>query len=91
MIGGYHDGYPQTSPVGSFAANPLGIFDVSGNVWQWIIEPYNPNSKWGVLRGGSWATYKDAELSLSYRNVVDPSGREVIYGFRTILVPESSQ
>jgi hypothetical protein len=89
-IGGYHDGYAQTSPVGSFAANAHGLFDVSGNVWQWILEPYNPTSRWGVLRGGSWATHKDAELSLSYRNVVDPSGREVIYGFRVLLVPEST-
>jgi len=90
-IAGYHDGFAQTSPVGSFAANPQGLFDLSGNVWQWIIEPYNPASRWGVLRGGCWATYKDAELSLSYRNVVDPTGREVIYGFRAVLVPETPQ
>jgi formylglycine-generating enzyme required for sulfatase activity len=87
VIGGYHDSFAQTSPVGSFAANTLGLFDMSGNVWQWIAEPYNPTSRWGVQRGGSWATSKDAELSLSYRNVVDPAGREVIYGFRVVLVP----
>jgi len=46
-IAGYHDGFAQTSPVGSFAANPQGLFDLSGNVWQWIIEPYNPASRWG--------------------------------------------
>jgi len=88
-ISGFHDGFPQTSPVGSFAANPLGIFDMSGNVWQWVLEPYNPTSRWGVMRGGSWATDKQAELSLTYRNVVDPAGREVIYGFRVVLDPGS--
>jgi serine/threonine protein kinase len=86
-IPGYHDGFPQTSPVGSFPANALGLYDMSGNVWQWIEEPYNPTSRWGVMRGGSWSTEKQAELSLSYRNVVDPAGREVIYGFRVVLVP----
>jgi serine/threonine protein kinase/formylglycine-generating enzyme required for sulfatase activity len=89
LIPGYHDGFPQTSPVGSFAANGLGLFDMSGNVWQWVMEPYNPTSRWGVMRGGSWATEKQAELSLSYRNVVDPTGREVIYGFRVVLDPGS--
>jgi len=84
----HHDGFPQTSPVGSYAANRLGLFDMVGNVWQWIGEPYSPASRWGVLRGGSWATVKAAELSLSYRNVVDPAGREGIYGFRCVLVTE---
>lgn len=89
-ISGYHDGFSQTSPVGSFPANEFGIYDMCGNVWQWIMEPYNPTSRWGVLRGGSWATEKQAELSLTYRNVVDPTGREVIYGFRIVLDPGSS-
>ncbi|MEQ1859839.1 MAG: bifunctional serine/threonine-protein kinase/formylglycine-generating enzyme family protein [Chthoniobacteraceae bacterium] len=90
-IAGYHDGFPQTSPVGSFAANKLGLHDMSGNAWQWILEPYSPGSRWGVLRGGSWATDKPAELSLSYRNVVDPTGHEVIYGFRCVLVVEGKE
>ncbi len=86
-----HDGFAQTSPVGSFAANRLGLHDMTGNVWQWIREPYSPASRWGVMRGGSWATEKAAELSLSYRNVVDPAGREVIYGFRCVLVTEGKE
>lgn len=88
VIGNYHDGFPQTSPVGSFAANSRGLFDVCGNVWQWVLDPYNASGRWHVLRGGSWATDKPAELSLSYRNVVDPDAREVIYGFRCVLVTD---
>jgi hypothetical protein len=88
-IAGYQDGYPQTSPVGTYAPNALGLFDMSGNVWEWILEPYNPGSRWGVLRGGSWANDKPAELWSSYRNVVDPASREVIYGFRCVLVVDS--
>lgn len=91
-IPGYHDGFPQTSPVGSFPANRLGLFDMSGNVWQWCRDSYKGGAAsardWGVLRGGSWGTASASELRSSYRNVVDRAERDVIYGFRCVLVPE---
>jgi formylglycine-generating enzyme required for sulfatase activity len=33
-----NDGYERTSPVGSFAANRLGIFDLGGNAWEWCRD-----------------------------------------------------
>ncbi len=90
-ISGYRDGFPQTSPVGTFAPNALGLHDMSGNVWQWVLEAYRGGSRvkdWGVLRGGSWGTATAAELRASYRNVVDRSERDVIFGFRVAVVVE---
>ena len=95
IIDGYIDNFPQTSPVGSFKANALGIYDLGGNVWEWCAESYKGNNSgagrdWGVLRGGSWATSNRLELQSSYRNVVDRNERDVIYGFRCVLAPDTN-
>jgi len=60
-------------------------------VGEWCAEGYKGDAAgggrgWGVLRGGSWATSKRTEMQSSYRNVVDRNERDVIYGFRCVLV-----
>jgi eukaryotic-like serine/threonine-protein kinase len=90
-IADYTDGWPRTSPVGAFPPNKLGLFDMAGNVWQWIHDSYNGGTQkkdWGVLRGGSWLTSKREELRLGYRNVISRDERDVQFGFRVVLVPE---
>jgi formylglycine-generating enzyme required for sulfatase activity len=37
------DGYESTAPVGSFPANGYGLYDMSGNVWQWCSDYYLPD------------------------------------------------
>jgi len=88
-IEGRDDGFTATAPVGSFSPNSSGIYDLGGNVWEWCSDLYKPGSRWGVLRGASWANNQQSELLTSYRNVVDRGERDVIYGFRCALVSES--
>ncbi len=90
VISGYHDGYPRTSPVGSFAANQFGLFDMSGNLWQWCEDLYEPEKPFRVLRGGSWGNFGPRGLLSSFRINGPPGCRDGSVGFRCVLVDGAS-
>lgn len=90
------DPYEYTSPVGSFAANPYGLFDMSGNQWEWVEDCYSdnynnapavaaatraPECRSHVLRGGSWAD-NDNFLRAAYRVPYQNGYRQQSFGFR---------
>jgi formylglycine-generating enzyme required for sulfatase activity len=91
VIEGYNDGYPRTSPVGSFAPNKNGLYDMGGNAWQWCEDWYNSENTHRVLRGASWDSHNPVFLLASCRDYVTPDYRGAFIGFRCVLAKESSR
>ncbi len=96
---GQDDGYKSTAPVGSFLPNGLGLYDMSGNVWEWcqdwfdseyyknssVNDPNGPETgAFRVIRGGSW--YNTAEICRSSIRSYDGSSSTIHnLGFRLVL------
>jgi formylglycine-generating enzyme required for sulfatase activity len=92
----YSDGFAVSAASGGFEPNPLGIFDLGGNVAEWVqdfyaievaapegvvIDPLGPEAgRFHVVRGPSWRSATTTDLRLAYRNY-SSEGREDL-GFR---------
>ncbi|MCP4697560.1 MAG: formylglycine-generating enzyme family protein [Gammaproteobacteria bacterium] len=90
------DSFSQTAPAGSFAANPFGLHDTTGNVREWTgdwydsgyyavspaLDPVGPVSgSERVMRGGSWPHVGRYARS-AYRHRDSPDERRMYFGFR---------
>jgi formylglycine-generating enzyme required for sulfatase activity len=89
VIEDYYDGYPRTSPVGSFPANKYGLYDMVGNVWQYCENWYNPEKVFRVLRGASWYDSDPKRILASFRRLHTPDRRGADAGFRCVLAGEA--
>jgi formylglycine-generating enzyme required for sulfatase activity len=88
-----------TTPVGSYPPNGLELFDMSGNVWEWVADWYgadtyrdaesqNPQGPaagvFRIVRGGSWVTHDVSQLRCAHRHRVPTDTYTYSIGFRVV-------
>lgn len=74
----------MTHPVGQKLDNELGIYDMSGNVWEWCSDCSDSSCSYRVFRGGGWFSYASS-CRVARRSYNAPGDRGVDLGLRLAL------
>jgi formylglycine-generating enzyme len=92
-------GQRGTRPTGTYPPNAYGLYDVCGNVWEWVADWYSAdyygfgdmrdprgpdNGNLRIVRGGSWVNDDVAMLRTAYRHKVPPDTYAYSIGFRIV-------
>jgi formylglycine-generating enzyme required for sulfatase activity len=78
------DGFTQSSPAGSFLPNELGLYDVQGNAWEWVVDCNHKDYEGAPTDGRAWIDTEDCLFAIirggSYLNLVQRSSTTVRAG-----------
>ncbi|MCH5225419.1 MAG: SUMF1/EgtB/PvdO family nonheme iron enzyme [Muribaculaceae bacterium] len=87
----YNNSGQTTHPVGSKSPNELGIYDMTGNVYEWTSDNYSSdynsprNKESYVHRGGAWISLNTASRVSQREYFFSPTTRSSFLGFRLVL------
>lgn len=81
----YDDGFPTIAPVMSFPPNDFGIYDLGGNMREWVAGEYAPGGGQGILRDSSFQDHRLSLLQSASRRAFDPALGNSDTGFRVVL------
>jgi len=91
-----------TRPTGTYPPNAYGLYDVCGNVWEWVTDWYSADyygmgetrdprgpdrGSMRIVRGGSWVNDDVNMLRCAYRHKVPPDTYAYSVGFRIVCMP----
>ncbi|MFA6720353.1 MAG: formylglycine-generating enzyme family protein [Candidatus Cloacimonadaceae bacterium] len=83
QVGWYGGNSGLATPVGQLAANELGTYDMSGNLWEWCWDVYSGSDR--MLRGGCFG-HEGIYCTVSYRNLSYSTYSSINLGFRVCRI-----